>query len=261
MRAKQLWLALVAMGFNACLSCAAHAEQPVQTYPDWVTNGPDAQEFVLGREGKYIWNTNPARFWRGIWREDTNGWRVRLNVPTNTADIMTVDVGSVVKNSGGGYMRTPNGKFASFELTDSSGHTVQPRPAAGTNLLDVLGGIKATWPPNPPAWAAPTDGMLAEQFPQTISLSAYPRDRVGGPLGAIFMNKNDAPQCINRLKINDWYVITNAGDYTLTVRPVLYKLRLQGYTNTGVLDRVDLPCVTAKAHLVPGGEPTKSPYR
>jgi hypothetical protein len=58
---------------------------------------------------------------------------------------------------------------------------------------------------------------------------------------------NFPPLGINALKLDEVYSITNEGDYTLTVQPVLYKKRIE----TNLLDRVDLPSVSTKIHLMP----------
>ena len=63
---------------------------------------------------------------------------------------------------------------------------------------------------------------------------------------------------MSRFELGDLYSITNEGDYTLTVQPVLYKqgngtnlTDKFGNKYTDILNRVDLPSVTTKVHLVP----------
>jgi len=54
--------------------------------------------------GHPVWNKNTAQFWDGAWVEDTDGWRVELNLEkTNTPEAaVEVSFGSVVKNSDDG---------------------------------------------------------------------------------------------------------------------------------------------------------------
>jgi hypothetical protein len=67
-------------------------------------------------------------------------------------------------------------------------------------------------------------------------------------IGKIDCVTNWPPPYLGFLKLDEIYSVTNEGDYTLTVQPVLYKRR---DSNSKFLDRVDLPGVTAKVHLVP----------
>ena len=83
-------------------------------------------------------NVYHSEFWHGVWKEGTNGWRVQLHIQTNghnSNPIMRVECGNVRTDSGGGYLRSPNGKFAKFELRNANGNVVSPNPNAGTNLL------------------------------------------------------------------------------------------------------------------------------
>jgi hypothetical protein len=235
-------------------------------------------------------HVNPSEFWNGAWQEDTNGWRVQLCVSPNNRDLrlpppkgfnpdLIVQWGSIVRNSGGGYLRTPNGKFAKFQLRDADGNVIPPKPSAGTNLLENAH-PRLIHDTNLPAWAEPSGGSLEAHFPKTITADVYPREQEthslriittnGLPVaidtmasstnrhprriidtmtGNIWAIKDLPPETINMLHFNDLYSITKEGDYTLTVQPVLYKQ--YNHTNPAVLDRVDLPCVTTKVHLVP----------
>ena len=67
-------------------------------------------------------------------------------------------------------------------------------------------------------------------------------------MGDFNFSANKGPGRIISFKLGDLYSITNEGDYTLTVQPVLYKQF--NHTNRDILDRVDLPSVTAKVHLI-----------
>jgi hypothetical protein len=84
-------------------------------------------------------------------------------------------------------------------------------------------------------------------FPKTISTNVYPyfyNNMLGEISGSA---TNFPPVGINALKLEEVYSVTNEGDYTLTVQPVLYKKRVE----TNLLDRVDLPTVSTKIHLMP----------
>jgi hypothetical protein len=225
---------------------------------------------------KYAIFVNPSEFWNGIWKEGSNGWRVQLRVypetnfrfaqghayPISTNLMLRVEWGSAVKNSGGGYYMTPNGKFAKFQLLDAKGNIIPPNPNAGTNLLiKLLEGEsmrpddlseKLTYETHLPTWASPTNGSLTANFPKTISTNVYPRFKYGGYIvGEIGSVTNRPPFYVGLLKLNDIYAVTNEGDYTLVVQPILYKRRV---FNSKFLDRVDLPCVTTKVHLVPNNK-------
>jgi hypothetical protein len=269
MRTKQILLMMLAVGLSRCLACA-----------DGLTNNSTRLRIV--RHGNYTYTfmvtsngvvyVNPSEFWPGTWREDANGWRVQLCIypqtntrfregvayPLSTNLMLSVDWGSAVKNSGEGYYMTPNGKYARFELLDAHGNVVPPNPSAGTNLLlrnlkgrgfSSFGDSPPTYETHLPAWASPTSGSLVASFPKTISTNLYPHFKYGGIVGNIGSATNFPPFCVGLLKLDEIYSVTKEGDYALTVQPVLYKRRNQA--DTGVLDRVDLPSVTTKVHLVP----------
>ena len=263
---------LLAVGLSRCLACA-----------DGPTNDPARLRIV--RHGSYTYTcmvtsnrviyVNPSEFWPGTWKEDANGWRVQLCIypqtnfwvpqervvyPVSTNLMLSVEWGSAVKNTGGGYYMTPNGKFARFELLDARGNVVPPNPNAGTNLLarclegrsfTSVGDISQnpTCETHLPAWASPTSGSLVASFPKTISTNVYPHLKYGGIVGQIGSATNFPPFCVGLLKLDEIYSVTKEGDYALTVQPVLYKQRNQ--PDAATLDRVDLPSVTTKVHLVP----------
>ena len=132
---------------------------------------------------------------------------------------MRVGVGSVVYNCLGGYVGSPNGKFEKFELLNSNGV--------------VVPFVK---------------GMALEgQLPSRISIKEFPRWHDGGLKNVIGFFTNGVPDILSDVKLNELYRIPRVGDYTLTVCPAIYKFE----TNMDYLDRVDLPCVTTKVHLVP----------
>ncbi len=245
----------------------AQSDTPAPTFPaSYATNYPE--DFILRPDGKYIYNTNADRFWRyGVWKGMTNGWRVRLLVFTNTSYPSVIGVGSLIKNSGGGYWTPPYGKFAKFELLDADGKMMQPKPNAGTNMIkwwnyhnQAYQTNTHTWfdrgwldQTNVPAWASPTNGLLAVDFPETASAKDYPHfgKSIGSIVGAFNFSRGE-PSTISTFVLGDLYSITNEGDYTLTVQPVLFKQ--YNHANRDILDRVDLPSVTTKVHLVPNAK-------
>jgi len=226
---------------------------------------------------RYAIYLDPSEFWRGAWKENTDGWRTQLRIypeanywyppkgfghPVSTNLMLIVEWGSPVKNSGAGYYLTPNDKFAKFELSDAQGNIVTPNTNAGTNLLvrqinsnSMGGGLKLIYETNLPTWMGLLNGSMVAKFPKTISTDVYPyfeydngygkiRRQIMGETGSV---TSRPPFYIGFLKLDEIYPVTNEGDYTLTVQPILYKKRI----GTNILDRVDLPEVSAKIHLVP----------
>jgi hypothetical protein len=88
------------------------------------------------------------------------------------------------------------------------------------------------------------------EFPKTINTNVYPHQEYTGMIGKTGCVTNRPPDYLGFLKLDEIYSVTNEGDYTLTVQPVLYKQRI----GTNILDRVDLPSVTTKVHLVPNAK-------
>jgi len=268
MRTKQLFLAVLAIGLSRCL---IHADGLAgnSTNPAVKKLGGYSVLYDTNRNFTFV---NPSEFWDGTWKEDTNGWRVQLRVysetnltlfrdglvdPLSTNLILRVEWGSAVKNSGDGYLLSPNGKFAKFELLDAHGKVVPPNPNAGTNLLERTlenypAKLNLTYEPHRPAWASPSSGSLEANFPPLTTTNVYPRFPYGGIAGEIGSVTNRPPFFISFLKLDNVYQITNEGDYTLTVQPVLYKR--YNHTNTAILDRVDLPAVSMTIHLVPNAK-------
>jgi hypothetical protein len=203
-----------------------------------------------------IWNTNMAENWWGVWTEDTNtGWRVNLRIfPTNAPNVeMTVHVGSIVTNSGAGLMSTPDGKYAKLELLDASGKAVPTRRGAAAKLYAgknaVMASAETEHVNNHPPSA--DDVSVKNNYPDTISDLEYSRWKKGSFLNHSGFAINGPPCHIGYIKFNDIFSIKSEGDYTLTVQPVLYRMHNDGGTFQGYLDRVDLPSVTTKVHLVP----------
>ena len=76
-------------------------------------------------------------------------------------------------------------------------------------------------------------------------------------VGEVSSPTNRPPANIGLLKLDEVYSITNEGEYTLTVQPVLYKQRNQA--DAAILDRMDLTSVTTKVHLVPNMNLARQP--
>jgi hypothetical protein len=219
-------------------------------------------------------------WWQGSWREDTNGWRTLLITERSR---LTVEVGSIVHDADGCFI-TPNGKFAQFELRDGDGNAVPLKKNAGTNLLAIFDS-RFSYRTDLPKWAAPLAGSLVADFPETTTTNVLPRwngkaDTLS-PCGFTFVS-NGAPGQIAQFNLDDEFSITNAGDYMLTVQPVIYSRHIARITlsreqlakllkegvdmayyggddkfyaetnlNNAILYRRDFPSVTTKVHLVP----------
>ena len=261
---------MLAVGLSSCLS-----------YADGLTNNAAniikkvGQYSMMRGTNGFLQFVNPSEFWNSTWKEDTNGWRVQLRVYTNepvmTNLILRVEWGSAVKDSGDGYYMTPNGKHAKFELLDANGNVVPPIPRAGINwmklILECQSSLRSdfgihqkdalVYQDNLPSWVALTNGALVGDFPKTVSTNVYPRIKATTDIwtnysdivGKIDSTTNRPPFFIGFFPLDFIYSVTNEGDYTLTVQPVLYKR--YNHTNDAILDRVDLPSVTTKVHLVP----------
>ena len=267
MNTKYIWLALAGIGIVFYLVCNAQVnENTVQTHPNWhmlstenlsdelieqITRSLPSNSvlrFKMFPDG-WAWTTNTEEYWRGIWIEGTNGMRTQLNIVTNASSFRVhVQAGSFKfkREIGSRCFFTPNGKFAKFELVDSNGHVIPPKLTAGTNLFDSVGVYYKT---NPPAWAAPYAGSLVADFPEKVSTNVWPLYYKGIGMARSFHidGRGDAEE-ICSLNLYDLYSITNGSDYSLTIQPVFY---IQKSFGSEFLDRVDLPSVTTKVHLVP----------
>lgn len=249
--------------------CQAQSNLPVHTYSaSYASNHPDdfvqyTNEQYPWLRGKYVWNGKTDLFWRdGVWKDMTNGWRVVIYArDKKDTGFVVLSLGTAITNlEGVAIFTAPYNKFAKFELVNPDGKIVQPKPDAGTNLLKYYTeGIEL--PPNPQPWASPTNGSLVVDYPETILGKDYPQFAPHDPVGGIEFWFVTGPEIFSKFELEDIYSITNEGDYTLTVQPVLY--RYQYYTRTNgakdvlrtnnseILRRVDLPSVTTKVHLVP----------
>ena len=123
----------------------------------------------------------------------------------------------------------------------------------------LFSGGQATNYCSPPA----QDATVERNYPDTISDMDYPRWNIDVDNGvnrvrhkgmfvrAIGFESNGPPCYINAIIFNDIFSIKAEGDYTLTVQPVLFRMHNDGGTFQGYMDRVDLPSITTKVHLVP----------
>jgi len=274
---KKLLLTIALAGLIPGLICLAQYDvRMVQTNADWHIDSPKPTnvpiQSILLNNGQWAWSTNVEEWWHGIWKEDTNGWRTQLSM---AGSWLTVEVGSTVKDADGCFT-TPNGKFAKFELLGTNGIALQPKKNGGTNLFGVNGLFYKT---NLPTWAAMSAGSLVADFPQTTSINIYPHGNSACSLGFV---SNGSPARINLFNLNDVFSITNEGDYTLTVQPVIYSqhiayltlnreqlkeflkkgLHISYYEKNGVIHaetntdnpvlyRRDFPSITTKVHLKP----------
>jgi hypothetical protein len=204
---------------------------PGETDAHWTSNVPGY--YAIGTNGKYVWNTNTEQFWHGVWKENRNGWRTQITFYTNTpVGTVTIEAGSVTTNSGRGYYTTPDQKFAVFELLSTDGIVLQPR------------------------WGKSLEGHYAMR----ISTRDYPKWAQGHDAGGSYpfeFFSNGPPRRLGACALNQMYSIKKEDNYTLTVCPILYEIE----TNGSYLDRVDLPCVTAKVHLKPSSTENLAPIR
>jgi hypothetical protein len=238
MKTNQLWHAVIAIALNSCLVQADEIANKATNSIEMV----GAYSMIPQSNGNYKF-ADPSEFWRGVWKEDTNHWRVELNFEKTNTPNATVDVviGGIVTNStsndGPAYFKTPDGKFEKFELSDTNGIAI---PAKRGKVLE-------------------------RDFPQIISVGEYQRDRSSGIRGFFSFTTDTPPRTVGKHRLNDVFSITNEGDYLLTVQPVLYKDKNhlnEGFSigwsrmtvtdsNTNVFERMDFPSVSAKIHLMP----------
>ena len=222
---------------------------------------------MRGRNEKHVWDTNMPENWWGIWAEDTNtGWRTNLRFyGTNTTNVeIMIYVGSIVTNSGAGLLPSPDGKYARLQLVDTNGKSVPPARGAAKKLYEMIYPLPTEPIKKEPGYReivnrhqpAGNDASVERDYPNTLSDLEYPRwlnysvERSGWFVKFAGFVSNGPPCQIGYVLFNDLFAIKAEGDYTLTVQPVLYRMHCEGGTFQGYLDRVDLPSVTTKVHLV-----------
>ncbi len=205
----------------------SHWTNIVETDAHWTSNVEGF--YLLNSNGQSVWNTNTDKFWKvdwteRAWTEDANGWRTQITTYTNSHyGTVSIEVGNLTMNSGTEYYRTPSHKFATFELLDTNGAVIPAKPGMS----------------------------LESEYPQKLSTQDYPgwgeRVITDGHSYRMLFYLNGSPWTLNVCELNKAYLIKTEGDYTLTVCPVIYKIE----ANETNFDRVDLPCVIAKVHLLP----------
>jgi hypothetical protein len=266
MKTKQRVLAIIVMGlvgyfFIYRAESAEYMDTTLQKWHHMDETDPLGIAHVPGYisrgfNGKHFWNTNMTENWWGIWIENTNtGWRVNLcPVRSNAVDTaVIIKVGSIVTDSGAGLMGTPDGKYAKLELLDANGKVVQTRKSAAEKLYEAKYAVtdeaeKELVNKHP---VSPDDASVEENYPDTISDLEYTRWKNGSFLHFVGFVSNGPPCHIGYINFNDIFSVKTEGDYTLMVQPVVYRMHYDGGTFQGYLDRVDLPSVSAKIHLLP----------
>jgi len=88
---------------------------------------------------------------------------------------------------------------------------------------------------------------VESQFPAQIPEYKFPKWPDGGFKAHFGFFSNSPPVYLNEIALGQIYQIKVAGDYTFTVCPIIYKHEI----NAPYFDRVNLPCVTTKIHLLP----------
>jgi hypothetical protein len=160
-----------------------------------------------------------------VWSAETNSFRTGV-LPVRPAKEIDIWVLSST-NPGLIYLYPPSGKPPKLELQDSNGVIILP--------------IK---------------NKMDGELPQRLSESNFRKFHFdgffhgnGAEYGYIMLAK-DRPHILTTFAIGDVYQIEKEADYSLTVFPVIYKFE----TNGEYADRIDLPIVTTKIHLVPTEE-------
>lgn len=230
MKTQFIRIALIILGLNDFLICLAQsAKKVIEADTNYLAQAPGS--YLIGQNGEHIWDTN--NYWQGVWKGSTNGWGVKLTFDgTNTPNAeVWVGIGrlAIIPGDDANCFWTPDGKFAKFELLAPDGAVVRPKKGKS----------------------------LEADYPQRISVRAYPRWPDGAIKAMDFgVVTNGGPDTVGRYRLNDLYSITIEGTYTFTVHPVIYKDK-SGVSEDGnmaatnLLDRVDLPSVSAKIHLIP----------
>jgi hypothetical protein len=160
----------------------------------------------------FIWSDETNKLRTGVWRS--------LGSLVNEVDILVLSS----TNAGLVYVYPPSGKIPKLELQDTNGLKIQP--------------IKSKM-----------DGKLPQRL-SADDLRVYHSDGLFMGHGVKYkylMLGRDAPHLLKEFTIGDVYEIKKEADYKLTVFPVIYKFE----TNGQYADRIDLPPVSVKIHLMP----------
>ena len=197
--------------------------------------------YLDGPNGELLWDTND--YWKGAWACGSNGWGVELSFyKTNTPNVeVTVSVGRRATAPGGrkDCISTPDGKFETFELFAPDGTLVQLRQGMS---------LQRDYPSNMPISEYPPG--LTVQWPGDSDKVVDFGIITNGPL-----------PIVGEFRLNSYYTITNDGEYTIRVRPVVYEdvndlfescsETDEKVAGTNVFERVELPTVSAKVYLAP----------
>ena len=105
--------------------------------------------------------------------------------------------------------------FTKYELLDAHGNVIPPDPGA--------------------------------VFPEVIATNMQLRFLGNSTIGYFGPDSNNGPSRITVIIYDHLYSITNKGNYTFVVQPVVYK---SSRTNAAILERVASPPLTTKVYLV-----------
>ena len=169
----------------------------------------------IGTNGQSVLRSTSVEPWTGIWAETNGGLRDQLLCFPTQDPWVQIGVGSVLPTRGS-FRAIPVAKFRMFRLEDSNGVVVPTRP-----------GI-----------------TMEHQFAQIMAWKDFPRPH--NIFDSPEWGTNHFPVILAQIQLNEIYDITNEGEYTLTVGPVIYESEV----NLAYLDRVDFPYLSGKMHLM-----------
>jgi hypothetical protein len=158
-----------------------------------------------------------------MWSAEANHFRTGIEYgpisPNREINILIMSL----NKKGLTYVFPPSGKFPMQILRDESGAIIDP-----------------------------VNGKTEGELPKRISANDLPHTIDGkfrghGTMYQFFLLGPTNVNMLADFKINDIYDIKKAGNYTLTVFPVVYGFE----TNYQFVDRVDLPVATTKIFLFP----------
>jgi len=158
-----------------------------------------------------------------MWSAETNNFSTGVESHEEAPNTVVIWV-YCSKKAGLNYVYPPNGKTGNLELCGVDREIIMPK-----------------------------DNKPDTELPQRISVSDLRQNQNDGLIVGHGKKYNYfqlgllAPGKYREFKVSEVYQIKKEADYTLTVFPVIYKFD----TNAEYLERVDLPCVSTKIHLVP----------
>jgi hypothetical protein len=160
-----------------------------------------------------------------VWGEETNGVQAGMtDSDSGSKGIITI-VRSRHDYTNVFFLAPPNGKFVSVELLDTNGAPI--KPYRGKELVGEL--------------------------PQKIPIKDFPRfpdTRQGHKVSSHGFRDLliGNPAVLKDFSLRDIYAVRE-GDYTLKICIAIYQYNYT--TNASYAQRVDLPCVIKKVHLMP----------